>query len=120
MSRIRVLLDENVAPSLQRAVARRVPGHDLVRVGADGAPEWGTPDPDLLAWCEENDRILVTLDKATMPRHLAEHLRAGRHCPGVLIIRRTVALSLVVEALVLILEASEADEWRDRAWFIPL
>lgn len=120
MSRPRFLLDENVSPTIQRGVARRAPGNDIVRVGGDGAPAWGTPDPDLLAWCEENDRILVTFDKATMPGHLAEHLGAGRASPGVLIIRRAAALSTVIEALVLVLEASQADEWHDQVWYIPL
>ena len=36
-----------------------------------------------------------------MPGHLADHLRTGRHSPGVLIIREKPSLREVVESLVI-------------------
>src|SRR2546429_4475372 len=49
------------------------------------APPLGTPDPDNLLWAEQHGRIIVTEDRRTMPVHLADHLQAGRHSPGVFI-----------------------------------
>jgi hypothetical protein len=35
-----------------------------------------------LLWAEREGRVLVTLDRHTMPGHLANHLRAGHNSPG--------------------------------------
>ena len=51
---------------------------DVVKVGGVDAPPFSTPDPDLLIWCEANDRILVTNDRNTMPGHFNDHLAAGQ------------------------------------------
>jgi hypothetical protein len=120
VSRVRLLFDENIPALLPRAVRRRAPGHDTLRVGGEGAPELGSTDDLLLTWCETQDRLLVTLDRSTIPKHLARHLAAGHHSPGVLVLRPKEPLGRVVEALVLILEASHPDEWRDRIWYVPL
>jgi len=42
---------------------------DAVRVGDHGAPPLATLDPEILVWCEEAGRILVSLDKQSLPGH---------------------------------------------------
>src|SRR5205823_6168517 len=64
-------------------------------------------------------RALVTFDKTTLPQHLATHLQAGNHCPGVFMLRRGSRLSQVVNHLALVAYAREACEWQDRIEFIP-
>ena len=120
MTGVRFLLDENITAKLYRALQSRSPGRDIVRVGAGATPAFGSSDEQLLAWCEENDRVLVTLDKATMLGHFMKHLASGRHSPGVLIVRKAAALVSVIQILVLILEASYSDDWCDQIRYIPL
>ena len=78
----------------------------------------GTSDSDLIRWAEADDRIIVSLDSRTLPARLAEHLAAGAHSPGVFIARRPINAAFA-EWLVLLANASEPEEWRDRVTFVP-
>ena len=77
--RPRFLLDEHLPRAVIAAAHRLDPAIDLVVVGAEGAPPLGTLDPAILVWCEQEQRILVTNNRKSLPAHIAEHLAAGRH-----------------------------------------
>lgn len=117
------LLDENQRGLLWRALRRHnrsgVHALDVARVGDPPDLPLGSGDPEILRWAEREGRILVSFDKTTMATHLADHLQAGRHSPGVFMLRRGSRLSLVVAHLALVAYASEPWEWRDRIEFIP-
>jgi hypothetical protein len=49
---IRYLLDENINPLYKTQLLRKLPGLIVWRVGEPGTPPYGTPDPDVLAWCQ--------------------------------------------------------------------
>ncbi|HEV3143702.1 MAG TPA: DUF5615 family PIN-like protein [Gemmataceae bacterium] len=86
------LLDENQRGLFWRAVQRHNrSGSDLLdvaRVGDLDDLPLGASDAEILLWAEREGRILVTFDKATMATHLANHLQAGRHSPGIFMLRR--------------------------------
>jgi hypothetical protein len=92
---------------------------DVICVGDLPDLPLGSTDADILRWSEREQRILVTFDKTTLPQHLAAHLQAGNHCPGVFMLRRGSRLSQVVNHLALAAYASEPWEWLDRIEFIP-
>ena len=54
-----------------------------------------------------------------MPGHWIDHLRSGRHSPGLFIVRTNVSLPDIVEAMVIVAHASDPDEWLDRLEYIP-
>jgi hypothetical protein len=54
-----------------------------------------------------------------MPRHLADHLAAGRHSPGVFMIRPHSTLPQILTFLRDAAYASELAEWQDKIQFIP-
>jgi hypothetical protein len=114
------LLDEHVNRAIQRQLLRLEPRIHVLAIGDPGAPPAGTSDPDLLIWLEEEGYILVTENRSTMPTHLSEHYTTGRRAPGVFWIRPRAGLGAIIEDLYLIWYASEADEYRDQALFIPL
>jgi Domain of unknown function (DUF5615) len=120
---LRFVLDENQRGLLWRAVVRHnqigVSPLDVVRVGDLPDLPLGSTDPQILLWCERENRILVSFDKTTMASHLASHLQAGRHSQGVFMLRRGSRLSQVVVHLTLVAYASDAWEWQDRIEFIP-
>jgi len=120
---IAYLLDENLPSSLWRAIRRRniVAQHplDAVRVGEPDDLPFRSDDEALLRWAESADRILVTLDKNTMPGHLSSHLASGRHCPGVFMLRPGCSIPMVIDFLELASEASTPDEWCDQIAFVP-
>ncbi len=78
----------------------------------------GAHDLELLRWAEAEDRIIVSLDSATLPGHLAAHVAAGGQSPGLFIARRPFGATLA-EWLVLAAFASDPQEWRNRVTFIP-
>lgn len=92
---------------------------DVVRVGEPDDLPLSSDDRTILAWAERDGRILVTEDKATMPAHLGSHLKAGHRSPGVFLVRSGTTIPKLIEFLVLVAYASEADEWEDRIEFAP-
>jgi hypothetical protein len=89
-------------------------------LSANDAMLEGVPDPDVLAMAADWDRILVSHDFQTMPRHFADFLQARGSCPGVILVPQYLPIGEVITELVLIWGASEAEEWKDRIGTIPL
>ena len=101
-------------------LARQAPGLVVWAIGDPGAPDCGTPDPELLRWCETNGFILVTQNRRTMPGHFAAHLRANGHLPGIFVVGPGMSLSEMTEELTLIAGASLPNEHRDTIRYLPL
>jgi predicted nuclease of predicted toxin-antitoxin system len=118
------LLDENVPRKVLDAIHRhnaRSPAYplDAIAVGGNDAPTYGTRDPELLKWIEDEGRILVTRDILSMPQHLADHLATGGHLPGILEIRLGTTIPELLEALQLIAHAGTTEDFADRIVFVP-
>jgi len=120
MSATQYLLDEHVDPRLKKALKRNSPEIIVWRVGEPGAPKLSTPDPDILIWCEMKGFSLVTNNRASMSVHLQNHLAAKRHIPGIFILNPKMAVSETADELSLIWGASEAEEYYDLIWYLPL
>lgn len=89
-------------------------------VGGADAPPKRTLDPEILCWCEENDVVLVTNNRSTMPVHLAEHLAQGHHIPGILILNPKLSIGETMDELILIADASFDEEYLDQIVNLPL
>jgi len=120
MSQVRFLVDESLRLSLVAALRRAEPAMDVWRVGQAGMPAFGSPDPELLTFCDREKRLLVSLDRASMPDHVAAQVAAGRSTWGVLLVTRRCSFRQLLDDLVLIWSATEAEEWRDVIHYLPL
>ena len=103
----------------------RAPGVEQVAASA-GQPEAGAlgleqvvDDERVLARAAEEGRLLVSHDYRTMPRHFATFVTT-RTSAGVIMVSQAIPLSDVVADLLLIWEASEAEEWINRFDTFPL
>lgn len=114
------LLDENLTPNIQVQLMARDPTIHVLTIGQPGALPKGTLDPDVLCWIEAHNYVLVTANRASMPGHLGEHLKAGRHIPGILILPRHWALGQVLDALQLVWGASLPGEYQDQITYLTL
>lgn len=83
MSRLRFLLDENLAKAFKQAIISRSPEIDVLRVGDDFAPPTGTLDPDILRWLDIEQRLLVTNNRVSIPGHIVDHSADGGHHWGI-------------------------------------
>ena len=61
----------------------------------------------------------MTHDRRTMPNHFRTRLGGRKTSPGVLIAPQFASVSLIVEALILIWLASDAEEWRNQISYLP-
>ncbi len=118
------LIDENLRGGFRKSLfnAAWASGFpiDLLQVGDEGAPALGAQDPQVIAWCEAHQRVLISLDKKSLPGHLANHLSLGGHCQGIFVILPGVRWNRVLDELVLLCHASLPGEYQDRILFLPM
>jgi hypothetical protein len=78
----------------------------------------GIPDPEVLRLCAEENRILVTHDRHSMPRHFLAFIQQ-HDSPGIFIISRKISIGKAAEWLLLYWVASAAEEQRNQIIDIP-
>jgi hypothetical protein len=110
--------DNDLRSSIRIGVLRREPAIDFQ--SARRARLDGVPDGAVLRLAAEQGRILVSHDENSTRRHFWDFLAAGNESPGVLLAPQGAATGLVIESLVLLWVASEAEEWRDRIAWLPV
>ena|SRR5437868_12569356 len=119
---LRFLVDENLRGPLWQAILRHNNRTDFaidaVRVGDEKAPPLSASDTDLLLWAEHEDRIVISVDRSTMPMHFSDHLQAGHDSPGLILLRKSARIAQVVEFLSLAAHASEPEEWQNRIEYL--
>ncbi|MEC4985642.1 MAG: DUF5615 family PIN-like protein [Oscillatoria sp. PMC 1068.18] len=114
------LLDENVNSLYQIQLQRQDLNIVVWRVGNPGAPPIETLDPEILCWCEDNNFILLTNNRKSMPVHLADHLATGRHVPGIFILSDKMSIGETIEELILVALLAATDEYSDQISYLPL
>jgi predicted nuclease of predicted toxin-antitoxin system len=115
---LRFLSDENFNSDIVRGLLLRHPDLDLVRVQDVGLEE--ADDPTILAWAAENNRILLTHDRATMPDFAYARLIDGQPMPGVFVLNDRFPVKQAIDELLLIDACSKQVEWAGRVLYLPL
>ena len=115
--RIRYQADADLNEIVLLAAVRREPVMDFQTAFAAGLAH--VQDLEVLAIAAREGRILVTHDQRTMPRHFADFI-GENVSSGVLVVPQHVPAAVVVENLLLIWIATEAEEWVNRICFLPL
>jgi hypothetical protein len=115
---LRWLADENFNNDILRALFRRNPTLDIVRVQDVGLS--GVDDPTLLAWAADTGRVLLTHDVATITAYAYDRVRKGDRMPGVFEMSRDIPILAAVDDILLISECSQADEWEGQVRYLPL
>ena len=115
---IRFLADADLNEGIVAGCLRREPEMDFL--SANDAALEGMPDAEVLALAAAQDRILVSHDFQTMPRHFGNFLQADNSSPGVLLVPQGLSVGEAIEELMLIWTASDAPEWQNRILRIPL
>ena len=114
---IRFQADADFNQTILLAAIRREPSVDFQTATAGGL--LGLADPEVLAKAANEGRLLVTHDQRTMPRHFAEFI-TQQTSAGLLVVRQSLPIAAVVDDLLLIHAATEAEEWINRLGFLPL
>ena len=115
--RAKFLADANFDLVILVAAKRRAPAFDYQTAPEAGLA--GLKDPDVLAVAAREGCVLLTHDVWTMPQHFA--LFIGEHTSaGVLLVPQSLPRRRVVEDLLLVWIAMEAEEWTNRLMSFPL
>lgn len=114
---VRFQADADLNLNIVRALTRRAPLIDFQT--ANVANLKSLTDAEVLAIAAREGRTLVSHDQATVPEEFAQFV-AGNTSSGLIIVSQHLSLSLVVEELLIIWSASEADEWLNRIAYLPL
>jgi len=115
---LQLATDENFNGDIVRGLLFRLPDLNLVRVQDVGIE--GAIDPVVLAWAAQNQRLVVTHDRATLPAFAFERVVAGEPMPGVFVINDRLPVGRAIEELALVITCSEASEWEGRVLYLPL
>jgi hypothetical protein len=115
---LRLLADENFNGDIVRGLRRRQADLDIVRTQDVGLT--GADDPDILAWAAENNRIVLTHDRATMADYAYERVAAGQEMAGVFILSDRLPVGQAIDEILLMVACSEQVEWHGRAVYLPL
>jgi predicted nuclease of predicted toxin-antitoxin system len=76
---LRLLIDQDLDHVILRGPLLRVPTLDVITAHQVGLSN--TSDPDLLAWAAEQERIVVTHDRRTMPYHATSRIARAERLP---------------------------------------
>jgi predicted nuclease of predicted toxin-antitoxin system len=114
---IRYQADADLNQVIVTGVLRRNPTIDFQTASTGGLK--GVKDPVVLTIAAQQERILVSHDRKTMPLEFAEFISSNQSS-GVIIVSRKLSIEVVIEELLLIWAASSAEEWVNRIAKLPL
>jgi hypothetical protein len=118
MARVRFLADHDLNEQIIDGVLRREPLVEVIRVRDLGRAD--RSDPEILELAARDQLILVSHDVNTMTRFAFERLARGLPMAGLLLARQSAPIAPVIDSLVLIWSASEAEEWHGAVWYLPI
>jgi len=115
--KVRFLADASLRQAIVSGLVRLEPAVDFT--SAISARLAGVDDPEVLAVAAREERILVTHDLKSMPRHFARFLEHSQS-PGVILISQKTAVADAIESLLLVWLATEPADWVNRICRLPL
>lgn len=115
---MKFLADENFDNTIIRGLLRRKPDIDIVRVQDAGLS--GKDDPTVLEWADQESRILLTHDVATITHYAYERLATGQTMAGVIEVTSNAPIGRVIEDLLLLLDCCIEGELEGQIQYLPL
>jgi hypothetical protein len=113
--KVRFLADANFHQDIVAGILRREPEVDFEL--PQGLIPDRMKDPEVLALAASLDRVLVTHDVRTMPRHFGEF---AHESPGLILIPTTLPIAQAIAEILLVWHLSEAEDWKNRFRRLPL
>lgn len=114
--KVRFQADADLNEKIVKGLLRRQPQIDF-KTSTEAGFE-GLVDEDVLSKAADEGRVLVTHDRKTMPGHFGEFL-ANRDSAGVIIVSKKAEIANIIDDLILIWEASDAEEYINAIRSIP-
>ena len=113
---IRFQADADLKQAILTGTLRRQPDIDFQSANATGLE--GKKDREVLAIAAQDGRVLVSHAQRTMPAEFGKFIMS-QTSSGVLILSQKLPVRDAIEALILVWEASAAQEWINQMMSIP-
>ena len=114
----RLLSDENFNGEILRGLLLRHPALDVVRTQDVGLE--GVDDSAVLAWAAEQNRVLLTHDRATMPDYAYQRIAMNARMPGLIVVNDRHPVRQVIDQISLLATCSAQEEWDSIVLYLPL
>lgn len=114
----RFAADENFHGDVLAGLFRSIPGIDVIRI--QDTEIYQRPDSKVLEWTAQQDRILLTRDRKSMPDFVYERVRQGLPMPSVVILSSELGVREAIDELVMLIECTCDDEWQNLIFYLPL
>ncbi len=115
---IHLLADENFNNRILRGVWRKNPEANITRV--QDTDMYEAPDPTLPEWAAQNKYVLLSHDADTLPGFAYDRVNVGLPMTGIILVERPYNYEVIIENLLLIIGASEIEDWVNRVEYLPL
>lgn len=113
-----LLCDENLNRDIVRGLFLRRQNLDCLL--AQDINLHGAADPVVLEWAADNNRIVLTHDRATMPAYAYSRVASEQPMPGRFVLNDRLPVRQAIDELLLIIDCSEQAEWSRLVLFLPL
>lgn len=114
---LRFLADADLNARIRIGLVRKEPAIDFL--DAKSANILGLPDPDVLRVAAQLDRVLVSHDRRTMPRHFSQFL-LQHNSPGLIILPQDLEIGFAIEDLLLTWAMSGDTDMANSILYLPL
>jgi hypothetical protein len=118
MSRPRFLADNDLNDAILMRARRREAATEFAGLRDFGLAAW--TDPDVLDFTARENWIVVSHDVNTLRNAAYARIGTGLPMGGLLLAHQRTPVSAVIESLLLIWAASDAEEWAGQIEFLPL
>ena len=116
MTAVRFQADADLRQAIITGAIRREPNLDFRSANEAGLE--GIKDPEVLALAAQDGMVLVTHDRKTMPTEFGQFI-TSQTSSGVLILSQNLPISEAIDAIILVWEASTAEEWINQIMTFP-
>jgi hypothetical protein len=113
-----LLIDENLNHRILRGVVRLVPHLDYLLASDSGLK--GADDPVVLDFAAKANRVLITHDLRTIPKHAYERVKAGLPMPGIVAVPDDFPIGRAIEDLAVIAGCATPAEFQALVLYLPL
>ena len=117
MSRPRFLADHDLNEHIIDGLLRREPAIEFIRSRDIGLGD--APDEQVLEYAAAHGMLVVSHDLNTMPAQAYARIARDQPMVGLLMVQQLHPIALIIESLLLIWSASEAEEWQNQVRFLP-
>jgi len=98
------------------ALHKRFPDLDVVRI--QDTHLYQAPDPEVLEWAAQENRIVLTHDVQTLVGDAYERLKQGLPMPGVILVPSTLAIGKAIYELGVMIGAGQPDDFDNQVVFV--